>query len=361
MRLFSFILSSLLAASFLLFGSACEASQLWNENNKRRGYAAIGQDLLLFSKIFERVNPSVVNISALQLVSDGDGLGSAAPLQSKKRKNLGSGVIISDDGYIVTNSHVVESEAGLAVTLADGQVYRGNVIGKDVLTDIALIKINSKHLQVATLGNSDVARIGHWILAIGNPFGFNNTMTHGIVSGIGRVISPDERRKRFDNFIQVDAAINPGNSGGPLVDLNGDVIGINTAMTATGSGIAFAVPINNVKTILPSLRDLGYVPRGWIGIIAQEVSPKKNTPSSTMNVQLKVLEVVSGSPAEKAGVKKGDRLMKVNSKELTSLQNLSAVIAKHQPGTVMRIEIMRGTGILTVPIKVGNLESDTVE
>ena len=239
---------------------------------------------LSFADLAEKLKPSVVNISTTKTIRGGGfrspfGQGSPfdrnfggddfferffgdTPQRQFKQKSLGSGFIISHDGYIFTNNHVVEQADKIIVKLSDGKEYEAKIIGKDAKTDIALIKIKSgDSLPVAETGDSEKLRVGDWVLAIGNPFGLEQTVTAGIVSAKGRVIGAGP----YDNFIQTDASINPGNSGGPLFNMEGKVIGINTAIVAQGQGIGFAIPISMAKTILPDLKAKGKVTRGVAG------------------------------------------------------------------------------------------------
>ena len=199
------------------------------------------------------------------------------PEREFKQRSLGSGFIISEDGYIFTNNHVVEKADKILVKLADGKEYEADVKGRDANTDLALIKIDSPgKLPYARLGDSDRARIGDWVFAIGNPFGLDHTITAGIISAKGRVIGAGP----YDNFIQTDASINPGNSGGPLFNLAGEVVGINTAIIAQGQGIGFAIPINMAKDILDDLKNRGKTTRGWLGIAIQDITDDMRRPQA---------------------------------------------------------------------------------
>lgn len=294
-------------------------------------------------------NPAVVNISTVQ---------TEQALQP--RRNLGSGVLIRNDGYILTNHHVIQNEKGISVLLSDGKVFRGKVVGSDSYSDVALIKIEQKELfPFLPLGNSDKTAIGNWVAAIGNPFGFNNTMTHGIISAKGRVISNELSHKRFDDFLQIDASINPGNSGGPLINLNGEVIGINTAMTASGSGIAFSVPINNVKNILANLYEYGRVKRGWVGLVAQELSSSEELSINWVprRPKLKIMELVPKSPALIAGLQRGDFILKVNGTPMENLLQLSQQIAMSMPNSILNFVVLRGGSELSMAVKVSELEN----
>ncbi len=363
--------SAVLCLFVAIPASLAASNPYWREPtllSKKRKQRRVPESFQLFAKLFEEANPAIVNISTLQLAigsnttilpNDANGWEEQQPLRrffqyapEPKRKNLGSGIIIRDDGYIVTNYHVVRHERGIAVVLADGRLFSGTVAGKDPLIDVALIKIDAKQpLPTLTLGDSTEAKVGDWVLAIGNPFGFHNTMTHGIISAVGRVISPDERRKRFDNFIQIDASINPGNSGGPLINLRGEVIGLNTAITAQGAGIAFAVPINTVKAVLEDLYTYGYVLRGWLGIVARELGDDRG---------LEVMELAATSPAKRGGVKKGDRLTHYNGQAVNTLERLSELISNSPPGSEAKLQIFRRNKKRTLKLIVGDLQKDAL-
>lgn len=308
----------------------------------------VAEALQVFSTLFKQSNPAVVNISTLQVVTAGT---AAKPAGGKQqRKNLGSGVIIRADGYVLTNHHVIIDENGIAVWLSDGRSLRGKVVGSDALSDVALIKIDDPGpFPVLSLGDSSTVVTGEWVAAIGNPFGFNNTMTHGIVSAVGRVISAESNRKRFDDYIQIDASINPGNSGGPLLNTAGEVIGLNTAMTASGAGIAFAVPINSIKTALPDLYEHGYVQRGWAGIVAKEEGQ-----------DLVVIELVRGAPAEVGGLQRGDHIISLNDVPMPTLQRLSDAIAAVKPGNTAVFAVLRRGKAMEVKVKVGDLQSSNI-
>ena len=262
-----------------------------------------------------------------------------APERDFKQQSLGSGFIISSDGYIFTNNHVVEKATKIRVKLATGKEYDAEVKGKDPSTDIALIKINPDNsLPVVKLGNSDKLRIGDWIFAIGNPYGLEHTVTAGIVSAKGRVIGSGP----YDNFIQTDASINPGNSGGPLFNLEGEVIGINTAIVAQAHGIGFAIPINTAKTILDDLKSKGSVSRGWLGISVQDV-----TDDIAANMKLKngkgalVGQVFEGDPADKAGVKTGDIIIEIAGKKIQNTQDLLRIVAALKAGEKATVKLIR--------------------
>ncbi len=221
--------------------------------------------------------------------------------------------VIDREGYILTNNHVVEKASSIKVKLSDEKEYDAKIIGRDPKTDIALIKIDVNHeLPSATFGDSDKLEVGDWVVAIGNPFGLEHTVTAGIVSAKGRVIGAGP----YDDFIQTDASINPGNSGGPLLNLKGEVVGINTAIVSSGQGIGFAIPINVVQDLLPQLKSKGKIARGWLGVVIQKI-----TPEIAKSFKLKeaegalVSDVMEDGPAEKAGIKRGDVIISYQWKE----------------------------------------------
>jgi len=315
---------------------------------------------LSFADLAERLKPSVVNISTTKIIRgggvrspfEGSPLGryfggddfferffGDVPQREFKQKSLGSGFIISHDGYIFTNNHVVEQADKILVKLSNGKEYDAKVIGKDAKTDIALIKIKpSESLPVAETGDSEKLRVGDWVMAIGNPFGLEQTVTVGIVSAKGRVIGSGP----YDNFIQTDASINPGNSGGPLFNMAGQVIGINTAIVAQGQGIGFAIPISMAKTILPDLKSRGKVTRGWMGVSVQDIS-EDIAKSMRLKDQKGALisDVVAGDPAEKAGLRAGDVITEINGKTVANTHELLLLIAGLRVGETIKVKVVR--------------------
>jgi serine protease Do len=241
----------------------------------------IAQGLPNFVALAKKLKPEVVNISTTQTVNQldapnafgqSDQFGAPSPRGQFKQRSLGSGFIVEPDGLILTNYHVVDNAEKITVRLLDGRELAGKVVGKDQKTDIALVKINAQDLPVAPLGDSDRLEVGEWVMAIGNPFGLDNTVTSGIVSAKDRQIGAGP----YDHFIQTDASINPGNSGGPLINLQGEVVGIDTAIFSQSGGnigIGFAIPINLVKDLLPQLKNGGKIARGWLGVSIQGMTP----------------------------------------------------------------------------------------
>ncbi|HVO67051.1 MAG TPA: DegQ family serine endoprotease [Syntrophales bacterium] len=310
--------------------------------------------------LVEKWRPTVVNISTTTIVKgrQGSPFGNEMPFQrffgnddffrrffedapekEFKQRSLGSGFIISSDGYIFTNNHVVEKASKIKVKLSTGKEYDAEVKGKDPTTDIALIKIKPENsLPVVKLGDSDKLRTGDWVFAIGNPFGLEHTVTAGIVSAKGRVIGSGP----YDNFIQTDASINPGNSGGPLFNLDGEVIGINAAIVAQGHGIGFAIPINTAKSILADLKTKGSVTRGWLGVSIQDISE-----DIAENLKLKdtkgalVGHVFEGDPADKAGIKTGDIIIEISGMKIQDTHELMRIVAALTVGEKVKVKIVR--------------------
>jgi serine protease Do len=269
-----------------------------------------------------------------------------------KRRSLGSGFIIDKKGYILTNNHVVKGATEIKVKLHDGSTHDAKLIGSDSKTDIALIKIDPKgtKLVAAKLGDSDKAEIGQWVLAVGNPFGLSYTVTAGIISAKGRVIGEGP----YDNFIQTDASINPGNSGGPLINMNGEVIGINTAIVAQGQGIGFAIPINMAKEILPQLKTKGRVTRGWLGVYVQALTQELAKSFGIKETHGAVVtQVIENSPADKGGIKEGDIITEFNGKKIKEMRELPHYVAITPPGTKVKIKVLRNGKEKLLNVKVG--------
>jgi serine protease Do len=310
-----------------------------------------------FADLAARLSPAVVNISTTKTVTSrgvnpfgnqpqnpfGDDFFrhffGEQPNREFRQRGLGSGFIISRDGYIFTNNHVIEGADKILVKLAGGKEYPAEIVGRDANTDIALIKIKPDGaLPTAVLGDSDQLRVGDWVLAIGNPFGLEQTVTAGIVSAKARSIGAGP----YDDFIQTDASINPGNSGGPLFNLKGEVVGINTAIVAQGHGIGFAVPINMAKAIYDDLKTKGRVTRGWLGVSVQDV-----TEEMAAGLKMKghegalVGDVFPGEPADKAGIKTGDVIVEIVGKPVRNTHDLLRIVAALPVGKKVAVKILR--------------------
>ncbi len=319
-----------------------------------------------FSVAAKKIMPSVVNIfttteikaPAHPFMNDprfrfffGDELDNAP----QRGSSLGSGVIVSHNGYILTNHHVVESADQIEVALADGRKAKGRIVGSDPETDLAVIKIDLPgSIPFITFGLPDQAQVGDIVLAVGNPFGVGQTVTMGIVSALKR---NHLGLNTFENFIQTDAAINPGNSGGALVDVNGNLIGINSAIYSPNGGslgIGFAIPISTAKKVMEQIIQSGSVTRGWIGVAVQDLTPELAESFKLGNVQgVLISEVVRGSPADKAGVHAGDILAAVDNKPLTDSSTMLETISSLSPGKIALLKLLRNQREVVVQVKVG--------
>jgi len=323
-----------------------------------------------FTVLARELKPAVVNISTTTTVNTGmppgTPFGGGDPFGFFERyfgdvprtfetQSLGSGFIISEDGYIFTNNHVIENASEITVTLHNDRSYKARIIGSDPKTDLALIKIDADvKLPMSKMGNSDSLEVGEWVLAIGNPFGLEETVTAGIVSAKGRVIGSGP----YDDFIQTDASINPGNSGGPLFNISGEVIGINTAIINQGQGIGFAIPINIAKDLLPQLKK-GKIVRGWLGVVIQEITPELAESFGLPDTNGALIsDIEAGGPADKAGLKKGDVILKFNGKDITKMKDLPTLVAKTPVGSKATISIFRNGATKDVPISVGKMPEE---
>lgn len=323
-----------------------------------------------FTALAEKAAPAVVNISTERTVSGDDRVfqfffgpqgrdpfedffgpspfGGGGQEQERTEHSLGSGFILDEFGYIVTNNHVIEGADKIVVRLNDGREFDATVQGRDPNTDLALIKIDAGEKLVSLpLGDSDAIAIGSWVIAVGSPFGLEQTVTSGIISAKGRVIGSGP----FDNFLQTDASINPGNSGGPLIDMQGNVVGINTAIVRGGQGIGFAIPINMAQDVVVQLKDSGMVSRGWIGISVQPLT-KEMVDYYKLEGEDGVLvaDVMAGYPAEKAGLKKYDIILTVNGAKIKDTNQLVKAISAVKPGQTAEIGILRDSKRQTVKI-----------
>ncbi|MBJ05359.1 MAG: deoxyribonuclease HsdR [Flavobacteriales bacterium] len=272
----------------------------------------------------------------------------------------GSGVIVSHDGYIITNNHVIKGFEEVSVSLHNGQEYSGKVVATDPSTDLALLKIDAKNLTILNFANSDLVEIGQWVLAIGNPLNLNSTVTSGIVSAKARNINILNQQYAIESFIQTDAAVNPGNSGGALVDLNGNLIGINTAIASTTgaySGYSFAIPSNIVNKVYNDLLNYGVVQRAFLGIYIQEMSPKL---ANELNIKFTAGIYVNGytanSNAESAGIREGDIITQVDNYQVNNIPELQEVLLKKNPGMNVKITINRNGKIKIFDVQLTNKE-----
>jgi serine protease Do len=333
-----------------------------------------------FISLAKKAGPSVVNVSTTQARGTGQEgtgpFGGQDPMSQfwerffggqvprdapQRRTGVGSGFIIDRDGTILTNFHVVDNAQRISVTLSDGKSYDARVIGRDQKTDIAVIKIDAgRELPAVAFGDSDGLEVGEWVMAIGNPFGLDHTVTSGIVSAKGRRIGAGP----YDNFIQTDASINPGNSGGPLLNLRGEVVGINTAIfsqTGGNIGIGFAIPANLIKDLLPQLKDKGRVVRGFIGTTVQRVTPEIADSLKLKEAQgALVAEVMKGSPAERAGLRTGDVIVEFDRKQVRESSDLPTQVARVAPGTTVQLKILREGREVSIPLTVGEMKDDEI-
>ncbi len=303
-----------------------------------------------FKEIAEAVRPSVVNISTVQVMRRGAnpyyGFDDevferffGVPRGSFKRSSLGSGFIMNKSGYIITNNHVVAKADEITVRLYDRREFKAKVIGTDADTDLAVIKIEAGGLVPLPLGNSDSISVGDWVLAIGSPFGLEQTVTQGIISAKGRIIGAGP----YDDFLQTDAAINPGNSGGPLVNLDGGVVGINTAISSTSGGyegVGFAIPVNLAKKIISDIINKGKVIRGWLGVGIQEITPELAEHFKVKEGVL-IAQIFKDGPAEKAGLQRGDVIVEFDGKEVKNHRELQSVVAATDVNKKVKVKVIR--------------------
>ncbi len=324
----------------------------------------------------KRAMPSVVNIFTSKETRPGKSRDLNDPLlrrffgdrsdgEEEKQSSLGSGVIVSPQGYILTNNHVVETADQIEVALADGRKAIATIVGTDPETDLAVIKIDLQNLPAITFGHSETARVGDAVLAIGNPFGVGQTVTMGIVSALGR---NHLGINTFENFIQTDAAINPGNSGGALVDTQGNLLGINSAIYSRSGGslgIGFAIPVTTVKMVMESIIKSGHVVRGWIGVEPQEITPELAESFGLVQKSGAIIAgVLKNGPADKAGVRPGDILLAVEGKPVADTSEMLNLIAQLTPGAKAKISVLRKSEKVVLEILIGkrpNLRREVAE
>jgi serine protease Do len=386
------IRTCIIAALFCFFAGAALnevrerfAQPRWLDNAAHAGQASFAGGAGLrggydFVDLVKTLQPVVVNISTRQTSESvssrpesprGDQdpamdfwhkfFGNRLPRGQLPAKSLGSGFIIDNRGLILTNNHVIEDADEIIVKLADSREFRAKTVGIDPKTDIAVVRIDARgELPVAILGDSDALEVGEWVVAIGNAFGLDNTVTSGIISAKGRQIGAGP----YDNFIQTDASINPGNSGGPLINLRGEVVGINTAIysqTGGSIGIGFATPINLVKQLLPQLEEKGRVTRGWMGVSVQKISPEiadslgLKEPKGAL-----VADVKGGGPADRAGMKPGDVIIGFDEKEIKDANDLPMLVANTRVDTKSRVKVLRAGKEMVLNVTIGELKDEAV-
>ena len=321
-----------------------------------------------FSDLAEKVRPGVVNIQVVKSVKNA-GFEFPFPFRipenphgGPEQQGVGSGFVISADGYILTNNHVVHEATEIKVKLADGKEYDAKVVGRDLKTDLALLKAEgASGLHALQLGDSDSLKVGNWVVAVGSPFGLEQTVTAGIVSAKGRVIGSGP----YDNFIQTDASVNPGNSGGPLLNMEGEVVGINTAIFSQSGGnvgIGFAIPVNMAKEIAPQLKEKGHVTRGWLGVGIQKI-----TPELAKSFGLKeekgalVSQVVKGGPADKGGLETGDVIVEFDGKKISDSNELPRMVASIPIGKAVSVKVLRAGSLVDREVKIGEMEEQKEE
>src|SRR5712664_1107366 len=325
-----------------------------------------------FVDVAQQVRPAVVHLGTIQRAKSRRGpnlpqgnddpffrdffnqfFGSEGPDSRSefRRPGLGSGVIIDKRGLVLTNFHVVKGADEILIRLSDKREYRGQILGTDPKTDLAVVKFQPDHeVTVASLGNSDVLRVGEWAIAIGNPFGLDQTVTVGVISATGR---SDVGIATYENFIQTDASINPGNSGGPLVNLKGQVVGINTAIVAAGQGIGFAIPINMVKRVVDQLVDKGKVTRGWIGVAMEPLSPELAQSLGLADTRGAIVaRVYPGSPAEAAGLAQNDVIVAFDGAPVEDYHHLQRMSSEAEVGRKVKVDFVRRREKKTVEMKV---------
>lgn len=342
-----------------------------------------------FTELAKRLTPVTVNISTTKTIKSrfrqfgspfGDGQDPHDPFRDffgddfyrrffgdmpkeYKQKNLGSGFIIEEDGYILTNNHVIEGADEIKVKTHNKKEYDAEVIGRDPKTDIALIRIKGvkEDLPVAKLGDSDALEVGEWVIAIGNPFGLMETVTTGIVSAKWRKIGAGP----YEDFIQTDASINPGNSGGPLFNMDGKVVGVNTMIYSTSGGnmgIGFAIPINIAKNIVRQLKEKGRVIRGWLGVVVQTVTPELAESFGLEEGKgALIADVSKGGPADKAGIEPGDVITKFDGKDVKEMTELPLMVAETMVGKKVKVAVLRDGKKKVITVKIGELEEKQAE
>ncbi len=363
------------ASAIDLFGdeeeTAAVSSELfWSEGGGPLLAAPAAGAPMSFADLADAVKPAIVNIRARATAPQQPKAPQRQPffgfpfgIPRQPTQGMGTGFIISPDGYVITNNHVIDGFDEILVQLNDGSEEQAEVVGRDPNTDVALLKIETDSaLPALPLGDSDAMRAGDWVMAIGNALGLENTLTVGIISAKHRVINrPDQNQRRFDDFIQTDAAINPGNSGGPLVNLAGEVVGINTAIRRDGNDVGFAVPINIAKQILPQLRTAGRVSRGWLGVRIQELDEVTaqhlgiDEPRGAL-----VAQVDAGSPADDAGLRKRDVIVEFDGKPVDTMETLPRLVAALPGGARASVQVIRDGKMKNLTVQLGELDAGAV-
>jgi serine protease Do len=368
----------IIAASFTSSAKTAPSQQDWKTEMAALDarLAALPPQQQAFVLVSKKATPAVVTISSERVVRSqqmdmripeefrrffGDDFNFDTPSGNQRVQGLGSGVIVSPDGVILTNNHVVEQADSIQVTMPDGRALNAKVVGTDPDSDLAVLRVDEKNLPYLEFGDSDAIEVGEWVMAIGNPFSeaLRHTVTAGIVSAKGREVNMSPT---YNDFIQTDASINPGNSGGALVNMEGELIGINTAIisqTGTNNGIGFAIPSNLAKQVMDSLLKHGRVIRGWLGVTVQGVS---NDVASALGLDTPhgalIVDVNNGSPADKAGLKRGDLVTEINGHQVTSQQDLTNKVGAMAPGEEARLKVLRESGEKEIVVTLGERPAD---
>ncbi len=375
----SLIAGLIIASEFDLTPSLKAIPSLKEKKEIKNKSSDATSNLPFFVELVKELKPAVVNISTTKVIQRRghrnmpfeSPFGERSPFRdffdrffedmvpkNYKQTSLGSGFIIDKDGYILTNNHVIERADEIKVKLSSGKEFKATIKGRDPKTDLALIKIKSwKDLPTVKPGDSDKLQVGEWVIAIGNPFGLSQTVTAGIVSAKGRIIGAG----LYDDFIQTDASINPGNSGGPLFNLKGEVVGINTAIVASGQGIGFAIPINMANDLLPQLKEKGKVTRGWLGVMIQDVTSDLAESFGLKDAKgALVSDVVPDGPADRAGIKQGDIIIEVDGKDIDEMNKLPRLVATLHVEKEVRVKIIRDGKEKTFKVVIGEYPEERI-
>jgi Trypsin-like serine proteases, typically periplasmic, contain C-terminal PDZ domain len=354
------LISAVFSILFLIIGILIGSTF---NNNKNEISPKRQQDLVEFSdafaKIAERVNPSVVNITCTEAPegSEQKSKDEGRP-DPNDRYGFGSGLIIDSQGDILTSNHVIEGARKIEVKLSDNRAFTAKLVGQDRETDLALIQVHPERpLPAAVLGDSDRIRAGQWVMAIGNPFVYDHTVTVGVISALHRKLGTTI----FDNFIQTDAAINFGNSGGPLLNIKGEVIGINTLISSQGTGIGFSIPINTAKEIIPQLKTKGKVVRGFLGLVPQDITAElqKSMDLPTRDGVL-ISSIQKDGPADHAGLHRYDVIVELEGQKVTSEDVFRRIIAQKPPGRKIQLKVIREKKTIVIQAQVGERPTSSI-
>jgi serine protease Do len=346
------------ALTLILLGLMCGLPVVGQERDRREkhdGPALLEawQDAVI--QMEQTTGRTVVSIKTESQDKHSPQTGKDSPKGEPPHRGVGSGVIVDSRGFVLTNHHVIERADEIELTLSDGRTFIATVIGRDPKTDLAVVKIDTdQELPAATLGDSDQVKVGQWAVAIGNPFGLGHSLTVGVISGVGR---GELGLSTFEDYIQTDASINPGNSGGPLLNIRGEVIGINTAINPIGRGIGFAIPINMAKEVMQQLVEDGRVVRGYLGVVIQTLSPELAGKFDVAeNGGVLVGDILRDSPAEGAGLKRGDVILDFAGRPVHKMQELQRLVAGTRPGTPVRLKVLRDRQEQLVALEMGELK-----